>query len=295
MGKICPNCKKEIDAQAHFCTQCGYQFDSASREIVSHHDSHPPDIAPVKVQKPTGSSNKALIIVISILGALILIGVGVLVALQVTERFLSNEQSQNQDESNTSAVVLQLPTYSLPAGTYTGEQTVVINKPDGQNVAVYYTIDGSSPSQGSIKYEAPIIISSNLTLKSIAIDEAGNKSEVKTADYVIAAVQTPVEQQPAVDTTETERAQFENNIKGSWVVDDGSGFLLYYDFYDGYFYSGDGGVFGYEGTYTYSIVPGNNGTIGTVYGAGLTMYIDCNPLGDNAIYINGDYASYLTY
>ncbi|WKY43891.1 chitobiase/beta-hexosaminidase C-terminal domain-containing protein [Eubacteriaceae bacterium ES2] len=223
-----------------------------------------------------------------------MIGVGVLVALQVTERFINKPESQEQDESDTSAVVLQLPTYSLPSGTYTGEQTVVINEPDGQNVAVYYTIDGSSPSQTAIKYESPIIISSSLTLKSIAVDEAGNKSEIKTADYVIAAVQTPV-QQPVVDTTASERAQFENNIRGTWLVEDGSGFVLYYDFYDGYFYSGDGGVFGYEGTYTYSIEPGNNGTIGTVYGAGLTMYIDCNPLGDNAIYINGDYASYVAY
>ncbi|WKY47280.1 FN3 associated domain-containing protein [Eubacteriaceae bacterium ES3] len=172
---------------------------------------------------------------------------------------------------------------------------MVINKPEGQNISLYYSIDGSTPSEQSIKYESPVIISSNTTLRSIAIDESGNKSEVKTAEYVIAAVQTPVVETPVVDTTASERAIFEDNIRGTWVVDDGSGYLIYYDFYDGYFYAGDGGAYGYEGSYTFSIESGTNGTIGTVYGGGQTMYIDCNPMGDNAIYINGYYASYVTY
>ncbi|WKY43892.1 zinc ribbon domain-containing protein [Eubacteriaceae bacterium ES2] len=54
MGKICPNCKKEIDTQAHFCTNCGYQFDSVSKEIVNQNDTITAKTTPVKSQRPGG-------------------------------------------------------------------------------------------------------------------------------------------------------------------------------------------------------------------------------------------------
>ncbi|WKY47281.1 zinc-ribbon domain-containing protein [Eubacteriaceae bacterium ES3] len=115
MGRICPNCQNEVESDAHFCTQCGYKFNEENGNAENSQPVHQENV-PVTNEKPSGNSNKALIIVVSIVGALILIGVGILVALRLTEGFMTNPETKDEQESETSAVVLQLPTYSLPGG-----------------------------------------------------------------------------------------------------------------------------------------------------------------------------------
>lgn len=67
---------------------------------------------------------------------------------------------------NKKAVVLNAPTYSLNAGTYTEEQQITINPPEGEEVTVYYTLDGTDPTDQSTKYESPVTVQSTATLKS---------------------------------------------------------------------------------------------------------------------------------
>lgn len=50
---------------------------------------------------------------------------------------------------------------------------------------IYYTLNGSTPTNESILYNGLITVSSNSILKFIAIDESGNPSEVYTRDYKI--------------------------------------------------------------------------------------------------------------
>lgn len=70
------------------------------------------------------------------------------------------------------------------SGTFVGGTTVTLSTTTA-NTEIYYTIDGSEPTNASTKYTAPIEIKKNTTLKAVAITADGTASEVKTFEYVI--------------------------------------------------------------------------------------------------------------
>ena len=49
---------------------------------------------------------------------------------------------------------------------------------------VFFTLDGSAPTERSQRYRSPIDISSSTTIQAIAIDPAGNRSPVEAAEFV---------------------------------------------------------------------------------------------------------------
>jgi hypothetical protein len=259
------------------------QFDDPSRT---------PELLPQN-QGQIKSSRMPIIIISIVLGVIILIGS--IAFWWFSQRSSLAGKSGAAVQSQTNVATLELPAYSLNEGSYTTEQKVEINKPAGEDVQIYFTIDGTDPTAQSAKYEKPIVLQTNTTLKSIAIDKKGNQSGIKTATYTIAipqpATTQPQTTTPAASNAE-ERAQFESNIAGTWKVRDSSGFVLYYTFSGGRVNVTDGGSDYFDDVYSFNISPGNNGTIGTVDAGTHSFSIDCNPLGDNAIFINGMYASY---
>ncbi len=68
-------------------------------------------------------------------------------------------------------------------GIYNINKTVVINM--NEFGTVYYTLNGTKPSNKSQKYIGPIIISKNTVLKYFGVDLAGNPSNVYTQNYTI--------------------------------------------------------------------------------------------------------------
>ena len=75
-------------------------------------------------------------------------------------------------------------TTAFPAGgTYSSTQLVMLttNKP----AAIYYTIDGTTPTTSSSIYSSYITIAQNTTLKFFAVDAGGNTESVKTEVYTI--------------------------------------------------------------------------------------------------------------
>ncbi len=52
-----------------------------------------------------------------------------------------------------------------------------------KNCRIFYTLDGSDPSELSSRYLKPLQINSSLTVKAIAIDQKGNKSFITQATY----------------------------------------------------------------------------------------------------------------
>jgi hypothetical protein len=83
------------------------------------------------------------------------------------------------------------PVAAPPAGTYTSAQTVTLTTTT-EGAAIYYTLDGSTPSVSSTLYTGPINIPVMTTLKAIAVKEGMNNSAVLTAVYTASFTSAPV-------------------------------------------------------------------------------------------------------
>lgn len=84
----------------------------------------------------------------------------------------------------TPAVAVEAPVFSVAEGNYTEDQTVTITCAT-TGTDIFYTLDGSDPTDESTPYSAPIVISETTTLKAIAYDGDNNTSAITTATYTI--------------------------------------------------------------------------------------------------------------
>lgn len=186
---------------------------------------------------------------------------------------------------NKKAVVLNAPTYSLNAGTYTEEQQITINPPEGEEVTVYYTLDGTDPTDQSTKYESPVTVQSTAILKSYAVDKNGNTSDIKSAEYIISApAATPAPKKEM--TADEELAAFKQNVQGRWSKPGSSRLMSIKDNKEQYGREGSGLT---QYIITYEVESGSNGEKGYLVSSdGKKIYVNCSPMGDGMITINGE-------
>ncbi|MBU1737104.1 MAG: chitobiase/beta-hexosaminidase C-terminal domain-containing protein [Proteobacteria bacterium] len=76
-----------------------------------------------------------------------------------------------------------LVTISPTGDTYMNGQSVALTA--SEQGAIYYTIDDSDPSDTSPQYTTPLAISADSTIKSFAVDVAGNAGPVASESYTI--------------------------------------------------------------------------------------------------------------
>ena len=81
------------------------------------------------------------------------------------------------------------PAFSVPAGTYSSAQTVIITDATA-GVTIYYTTNGTPPTTNSAVYSGPITISSTETLGAIAAAAGYSASATATAAYTITPLPT---------------------------------------------------------------------------------------------------------
>ncbi|MBN2029007.1 chitobiase/beta-hexosaminidase C-terminal domain-containing protein [bacterium] len=79
-----------------------------------------------------------------------------------------------------------IPTFNPPPGTYSATQDVIIScaTPDA---TIYYTTDGSDPTESDAIYSSPIHISSTTTLKARAYKSGLDPSYIAGGEYILAA------------------------------------------------------------------------------------------------------------
>lgn len=77
------------------------------------------------------------------------------------------------------------PAIATPgSGTFIGKTSVILTTTTA-DAEIYYTVDGSDPTIESQKYETPIDITENTTLKAVVKAKNGALSEVTTFEYMI--------------------------------------------------------------------------------------------------------------
>lgn len=74
------------------------------------------------------------------------------------------------------------PSLTPAGGLYTEPVSLVMTAAEGADI--YYTLDGTVPSESSEKYQEPVVLDHTATVSAIAVSEAGS-SEVVTENYEI--------------------------------------------------------------------------------------------------------------
>ena len=80
--------------------------------------------------------------------------------------------------------VAATPTFSPAAGTYASAQSVTVTS-STPGAAVYYTVDGTTPTTASTRYTGSISVATGETIKAIAVLAGYQNSSVASAAYVI--------------------------------------------------------------------------------------------------------------
>ena len=78
---------------------------------------------------------------------------------------------------------LRAPQFSIPAGKYTEDQTLILTT-ETAGASIYYTVDNSDPTIASTLYTSPILINKTQTVKAIAVKAGLAPSNVSSAYYV---------------------------------------------------------------------------------------------------------------
>ncbi len=126
------------------------------------------------------------------------------------------------------------PTFDPEGGEYTEAQSVTISCAT-EDVDIFYTLDGTEPTDESDLYSGAITISETATLKAIAYNADGESSEVTSATYTITAPATAanIAEFKALDdgtvaTLTLTNAQVLFALGNNIVVADASGGILFF-------------------------------------------------------------------
>ena len=133
------------------------------------------------------------------------------------------------------------PTITPGTGTYDTDQTVTIVDPTDNNYTIYYTLDGSEPTENSAIYEAPFTVTETTTVKAVYVDDDDNMSAVSTvvitikkqvvyttiAELLENCTATSSGDAPAVVFTPDKLVVTGVNASNVFVADNTGAFLLY--------------------------------------------------------------------
>ena len=133
------------------------------------------------------------------------------------------------------ANVVETPVISEPSGTYTNPLTVTISCAT-ENARIYYTTDGTTPTESSTLYESALTIDSTCTLKATAFKGGMDPSNTAIAEYnfpVVVATIADFKEAGELDNTATYKITGDITFvyrNGRRIfIEDATGGLLVYD------------------------------------------------------------------
>lgn len=106
------------------------------------------------------------------------------------------------------------PTFNFMAGTYKYDIGVTLAM-DTKDAIIYYTIDGTEPTENSLIYKSPIIIDkseSSMYIKAMSKNGHGVKSKVTESYYRI-----DYSFNPEIFNNQLELSDFQDKFQGTWI------------------------------------------------------------------------------
>jgi len=117
------------------------------------------------------------------------------------------------------ALPASAPTFTPPAGSYVGPQTVTLADATS-GAQIFYTTNGSVPTAASSLYSGPISVSSTETIQAVALASGGSLSPVASAAYTVTFPSTTPVISPGTGTY--------NNIQTVTISDPYPNAVIYY-------------------------------------------------------------------
>ncbi len=89
--------------------------------------------------------------------------------------------------------MVAMPQASIRSGETVNSGTLLVLTCETEDATIYYTLDGSCPCDETkrIKYEGPITINGDVTVKAIAVKEDMDDSDIATFMYILNGIQGP--------------------------------------------------------------------------------------------------------
>lgn len=104
--------------------------------------------------------------------------------LKITVFDTFNNESQGVAVSATPLDDVAPTVHAVPAGgTFTAAISVTLEA--NELADIFYTTDNSAPTINSLRYSVPIVVAASATLKFLAVDRAGNASQIMTETYTV--------------------------------------------------------------------------------------------------------------
>ncbi len=118
-----------------------------------------------------------------------------------TIRFFAVDEAGNEEIVQTEVYTIRLDstkpvTLAEPSGGLF-KQPVVVTLSAEEKTVVYFTLDGGRPTMKSLRYSRPVRFVRSGVLRFFAVDEAGNKEEVREESYIVDARPPIVQAEPA--------------------------------------------------------------------------------------------------
>ena len=138
-----------------------------------------------------------------------------------------------EDASLSISLKLQMPETKLRSGVYTSEQTLKFKVPE--KAEIFYTTDGSDPTEDSFKYEDEIKINKGCTVKAAAFADGAGTSDICTLSFNIIKITVPgfASEKEGYDKIRAEAIKIKNpgglslKVKGMSISgDDADAFVL---------------------------------------------------------------------
>src|SRR5262249_40043060 len=76
------------------------------------------------------------------------------------------------------------PTITPNGGSFTSSVSVTLQTATS-GASIFYTLDGSTPTQSSLSYSGPLTLTSSATVKAIAFKSGSNPSAIASASFTV--------------------------------------------------------------------------------------------------------------